>query len=377
MSKQEKVIYPYLWADGDNLPISKSDKIDHWKNDGEKIVTTNGCFDLIHSGHINFLKSARSLGSKLIVGLNSDSSVRKLKGPGKPIHSESERATMLAALQSVDEVVVYNDDLPNRFLDLVKPHIHCKAADYSADSLPETETVKKNGGEISILPLVEGISSTQIIEKIQSSLQQANGENQSDTITDTQKRLMQYLMDSSNLYRQTAYHLKDSIIRFSNKVSETLEAGNKILICGNGGSAADSQHIAAEFVGRFKLERKALPAIALTTDTSVITAIANDYGFEQIFSRQVAALGTENDLLIAISTSGNSKNVLHAVSQAKENKMFVISLTGQKSSSLQSQSDLCLNVPSNNTALIQQAHIGILHIVCDIAERTFYKTHSP
>ena len=376
MSEQEKIEYPYFWADGDSLPISGSDKIGQWKNEGEKIVTTNGCFDLIHSGHINFLKNAKSLGSKLIVGLNSDSSVRKLKGMGKPILSELERATLLAALQCVDEVVVYNDDLPNKFLDLIKPHIHCKAADYSADSLPEAETVRKNGGEISILPLIEGISSSQIIEKIQSSIQLAAGENQSKMIDDTEKRVMQYFMDSSNLYRQTAYNLKNSVTRFANKVTETLQSGHKILICGNGGSAADSQHIAAEFVGRFKLERKALPAIALTTDTSVITAIGNDYGFEQVFSRQVAALGTENDLLIAISTSGQSKNVLNAVSEAKKNKMFVISLTGHKTSSLQSQSNLCLNVPSDNTALIQQAHIGILHIVCDIAEHTFYNSHS-
>ena len=374
MADKETIEYPYYWADGEKLPISASEKIDSWRNAGEKIVTTNGCFDLIHPGHITFLQNAKSLGSKLIVGLNSDSSVRKLKGKGKPILNESGRATMLAALEDVDEVVVYNDDLPIPFLDIIKPHIHCKAADYTADSMPETEIVQKNGGKISILPLIDGISSSQIIEKIQSSLQQSIGENQPETIDDTHEKIMQYFMDSSNLYRQTAYQLKDSIALFVNKVTETLKSGNKILICGNGGSAADSQHIAAEFVGRFKLERKALPAIALTTDTSVITAIGNDYGFEEIYSRQIAALGEENDLLIAISTSGNSKNVLHAVKQAKSNNMFVIALTGKKESSIQAESNLCLNVPSDNTALIQQAHIGVLHIVCDIAEQTFYNT---
>lgn len=363
--------YPYFWADRNTQSLKIPELIKRWKNEGEKIVTTNGCFDLIHPGHITFLKNARSLGSKLVVGLNSDSSVRRLKGKGKPILSEADRATMLDALSCVDGVVVYSDDLPTKFLDLVKPDIHCKAADYSADSLPEADTVRKNGGEVAILPLTGGVSSSQIIERIKASAE-GTGEDETNTIHEAEDSVMQYFMDSSNLYRQTAYQLKNSVINFADKISETLLSGNKILICGNGGSAADSQHIAAEFVGRFKLERKALPAIALTTDTSVITAIANDYGFDQVFARQVAALGNENDLLIAISTSGNSKNVVHAVTEAKHCNMHVISLTGHKPSSLKTQSDLCLPVPSDNTALIQQAHIGILHVVCDIAEQRFY-----
>jgi len=363
--------YPYFWVNGNIESPESSELINRWKNKGEKIVTTNGCFDLIHPGHVTFLKNARSLGSKLVIGLNSDSSVRRLKGKGKPILSEADRATMLDALSCVDGVVVYSDDLPIKFLDLVKPDIHCKAADYSANALPEADTVRKNGGEVAILPLTEGVSSSQIIERIRASTE-VTGEDETDPIDDAENSVMQYFMDSSNLYRQTAYQLKNSVINFADIISETLLSGNKILICGNGGSAADSQHIAAEFVGRFKLERKALPAIALTTDTSVITAIANDYGFDQVFTRQVAALGNENDLLIAISTSGNSRNVVHAVNEAKHRNMQVISLTGQKSSTLKTQSDLCLQVPSENTALIQQTHIGILHIVCDIAEQRIY-----
>ena len=375
MSNNTESNYPYFWADGEIQLADKSEPIDHWKKGGNTIVTTNGCFDLIHPGHIAFLKNAKSLGDKLVVGLNSDSSVRRLKGKGKPILSETDRATMLTALTCVDEVVVYNDDLPIVFLDLIRPDIHCKAADYSADSLPEAETVKKNGGEISILPLIKGLSSSQIIERIRAS-EEGIVEHESKIRDEIEQYVMQYLMDSSNLYRQTAYRLKDSVIKFADIVTKTLRSGHKILICGNGGSAADSQHIAAEFVGRFKLERKALPAIALTTDSSVITAIGNDYGFEQVFSRQVAALGDKDDLLIAISTSGSSKNVLHAVTEAKLNKMSVVSLTGHKSSALQKQSDLCLNVPSDTTALIQQAHIGILHIVCDIAEQRIYNTEN-
>lgn len=152
------------------------------------------------------------------------------------------------------------------------------------------------------------------------------------------------------------------------RVRTALEKGRKILICGNGGSAADSQHMAAEFVGRFVKERQSLPALALTVDTSLLTAVGNDYGFDCVFSRQVEGLGQEGDVLIAISTSGNSANVVKAVKTAKEKGIYVIALTGENGGILAKESDLCLAVPSQITARIQEMHIMIIHMICEIAE---------
>ena len=152
------------------------------------------------------------------------------------------------------------------------------------------------------------------------------------------------------------------------RVRTALEKGRKILICGNGGSAADSQHMAAEFVGRFVKERQSLPALALTVDTSLLTAVGNDYGFDCVFSRQVEGLGQEGDVLIAISTSGNSANVVKAVKTAKEKGIYVIALTGENGGILAKESDLCLAVPSQVTARIQEMHIMIIHMICEVAD---------
>jgi D-sedoheptulose 7-phosphate isomerase len=147
-----------------------------------------------------------------------------------------------------------------------------------------------------------------------------------------------------------------------------IETGHKILFCGNGGSAADSQHWAAEIVGRFQKERKGLPAIALTTDTSILTAIGNDYGFDRIFARQVEALGQQGDVLVAISTSGNSANVLAAVEEAKAKGMKVVGLTAQGGGKLGEVSDVILAIPSKTTARAQEVHSLIGHILCEMVE---------
>ena len=156
-------------------------------------------------------------------------------------------------------------------------------------------------------------------------------------------------------------------------IIDSLKNGGKILICGNGGSAADSQHFAAELVGRFKKDRKPLPAIALTTDTSILTAWSNDYSFDTVFSRQIQALGNKNDVLFAITTSGNSKNIIEAVKIAKEMGIFTISLTGNNGGIIKEIADISIIVPSSDTARIQQAHSVIIHILCNIIENEFFK----
>jgi len=148
----------------------------------------------------------------------------------------------------------------------------------------------------------------------------------------------------------------------------SLEKGGKIIFCGNGGSAADSQHLAAELVGRFLKERKSLPSLALSVNTSILTAVGNDYGFEKVFSKQIEALGKPKDLLIAISTSGNSKNIIEAVKKAKEKGIKTIGFLGKGGGKLKKLVDISLIVESNNTPRIQEIHILIGHIICEIIE---------
>ncbi|QEM67081.1 D-sedoheptulose 7-phosphate isomerase [Geobacter sp. FeAm09] len=155
-------------------------------------------------------------------------------------------------------------------------------------------------------------------------------------------------------------------------LTSALKSGGKLLVMGNGGSAADAQHFAAEIVGRFKMERRALPAVALTTDTSILTAIGNDYGFEAVFSRQVEALAAAGDVVVGISTSGNSPNVLKAFQAARERGCRTVGLLGRDGGSIKGGCDLALVVPSDDTPRIQEGHIAIIHIVCDLVERSLF-----
>ena len=154
-------------------------------------------------------------------------------------------------------------------------------------------------------------------------------------------------------------------------IVKTLQSGNKVLLCGNGGSAADAQHIAAELTGRYKSERRGLPAIALTTDTSALTAISNDYGYDRVFDRQVEALANEGDLLIGISTSGNSANILSALSLAQELGCFTLGMSGKSGGKMNDSCDINLVVPSNDTPRIQEMHILIGHILCQAVDDAF------
>jgi D-sedoheptulose 7-phosphate isomerase len=153
------------------------------------------------------------------------------------------------------------------------------------------------------------------------------------------------------------------------KVTEALRGGNKLMLFGNGGSAADSQHIAAEFVNRFNFDRRPLAAIAFTTDTSILTSTSNDYSFEDVFWRQVIALGKKGDVALGISTSGNSPNVIKALQEAKTMGITTVGFTGQKGGKLKEIADICLCVPSNATPRIQEVHITAAHCICNIAEK--------
>lgn len=184
------------------------------------------------------------------------------------------------------------------------------------------------------------------------------------------KHIQLSITDHSSVIN-SLFNYSAEIEQIATLVVNTLKAGKKILLMGNGGSAGDAQHIAAELVGRFSKERRGLPAIALTTDTSILTSVGNDYGYEYIFSRQVQAVANTDDLVIGISTSGNSNNVLQALKAAKSLDCKTVALLGKDGGQIKNFVDLLLIIPSANTARIQEAHILIGHIICEIVDLAF------
>ncbi len=188
------------------------------------------------------------------------------------------------------------------------------------------------------------------------------------------ERARAYLIESAEVKRLVIENCLDSIVSAAGLIADAFRSGGKILLCGNGGSAADCQHMAAEFVSilRRDFERPGLPAIALTTDTSFLTAYANDFGYEGVFARQVQALGRPGDVLVAISTSGNSANVIRAVESALRANMRTVSLTGG-GGRLPAMADVAVSVPSTDTQHIQEAHLAIEHVICELVERRLFQ----
>ena len=182
------------------------------------------------------------------------------------------------------------------------------------------------------------------------------------------QRIKNFLNASADLKYQVAETLSEKVLEATRLIQESLKNGGKLLLMGNGGSAADAQHIAAELVGRFKKERAGIPALALTVDTSSLTALGNDYGFELIFSRQVEALARKGDVLLGFSTSGNSENVLRAFKLASEMGVVTIAFLGKEGGRAKDLVNLAIVVPSDDTARIQEVHITLGHIICEIIE---------
>ncbi|MCB1022990.1 MAG: SIS domain-containing protein [Acidobacteria bacterium] len=335
----------------------------------EKIVFTNGCFDLIHSGHIALLEQARALGTKLIVGINGDDSVRSIKGPKRPVIGEADRAALLMGLTSVDEVRIFHEATPETLIRQISPDVLVKGGDWELSEIVGADFVKENGGEVVTIPLKEGISSSLIIDRIVDS-EGAIAANEREN-SDEFGSIRQALSDHVGVFRQLSEHHTGAIEKCADLIVDAFQNGRKVLICGNGGSAADAQHIAAEFIGRYETERRSLPSVALTTDTSALTALSNDYSFESVFSRQVEGLANKGDVLIAISTSGNSPNILKAIMTARKIGCTVIGLTSGKGRKMAALCDACVLVPGEKTSRIQEAHIAIAHIWCERVDREF------
>ncbi|WP_353482758.1 D-sedoheptulose 7-phosphate isomerase [Haliscomenobacter sp.] len=182
---------------------------------------------------------------------------------------------------------------------------------------------------------------------------------------------------ASHLYTVTMLHEDEALMERCHKMAisliEAFKNGKKVLFCGNGGSAADAQHLAAEFSGRYYLDRPPLYAEALHVNSSYLTAVANDYGYDEVFARLLTAMGTDGDVLVAMSTSGNSANVLNAIKVAREKNMLVIGMTGMDGGKMATLCDILLNVPSKDTPRIQECHMLLGHIVCEVVENKLFK----
>jgi D-sedoheptulose 7-phosphate isomerase len=186
------------------------------------------------------------------------------------------------------------------------------------------------------------------------------------------KHVTACLAEGADLRHKVARECGPAIVKAAEMIAESLRSGGKILFCGNGGSAADAQHLAAEFVGRFVRERRGLPSIALTTDSSILTAVGNDYGFDRIFSRQVEALGCPNDIVVGITTSGNSPNVILAMKEAASRGIKTIGLAGKDGGALKDCVTVPIVVQGNNTARVQECHITIGHLLCELVEEDLF-----
>ena len=345
--------YPLAFLAGSPEPIEGLlDDLRGRREESARIVTAGGCFDLLHAGHLRHLEEAAALGDVLVVLLNSDASASRLKGPGRPIVPERDRAQLLGALRCVDAVVIFDEDTPAQAISLLSPAIHCKGGDYAGVALPEEEAVLAGGGETRILSRHGDVSSTALAAAM------ARHHEDSDGL------LLRAAMATST----TAARMGDEISAAGEMVAERLAAGGKLLLCGNGGSAADAQHAASEYVGRFRTE-SALPALALTTDLAALTGIANDYGFERVFERQVEALGGPEDLLVGLSVSGRSPNVCHAARRARELGLGTIGITGRDPGPLAEHCDLWLGLPEDDVALVQHLQMLVLHAIAGVAER--------
>ena len=329
-------------------------------------VFTNGCFDLIHAGHVDFLERARALGDCLVVGLNSDNSVRAIKGPSRPLVGHEDRARVLRGLRAVDEVVIFDEPTPAALIEALCPDVLVKGGDWATDEIVGADFVLRRGGRVLSLPLLPGRSTSGLVREIASG---QSTRRPADTAPGDDDVVAAAVGEHQGVVAELLRVCRGAIVDTATTIAQALASGRRIFLCGNGGSAADAQHIAAEFVGRFESERRAYPALALTTNPSAVTAISNDYGFEQLFARQLDAFAESGDVLVAISTSGSSRNVLVAVMQARKLGCATIALTGAAGSRLASLCDRAVLVPSHRTSRIQEAHVLIGHLWREIADR--------
>ena len=325
------------------------------KHKDEKVVFTNGCFDILHAGHVDYLQKAADLGDVLIVGLNSDSSVRRLKGDSRPINNQEDRAKVLCSLSFVDYVVIFDEDTPLHLIETIKPNVLVKGGDYKPEEVVGRKEVENNGGKLKLIPFVDGKSTTNTV----AALKEIQNELIKTRIKDSISVKKQLLSNRPLLVTVSA---------LADKIRECIKSGGKVVLCGNGGSASDALHFAGEIVGRYQRERQAWPAVVLNADVATMTAVSNDYGYSEVFARQAEAHVNKDDIFIGISTSGNSENVAKAIEVAKRKGAITSALLGRDGGKIAKDVDYPIIIPCNITARVQEIHICIIHILCELVE---------
>jgi D-sedoheptulose 7-phosphate isomerase len=329
---------------------------------GQTVVLTNGCFDLLHPGHFNYLYQSSQLGDKFLVAVNSDASVRALKGEGRPVNHERHRAEAIAALRFVDGVFVFPGMRLTEEIRAIRPNVYTKAGDYTLDTLDPGErgALESSGTEIRFMPFLDGHSTSSLISN---PLTREQVSRNPLSFGSTLDHLRGVLHDSRIL--------SSAVEIAAQEIVECVKAGSKILTCGNGGSAADALHLAEELVGRYRQNRKALPAICLCADPTALTCIANDYGYGQVFSRGVEAFGKPGDIFVGFTTSGNSQNVIEAIRSANALGLVTILVSGNTGGNAKSMCKHEIIVPCNDTARIQEVHTVVLHQWLEYIENEF------
>lgn len=323
----------------------------------EVVVFTNGCFDILHPGHIELLKQAKALGTKLIVGINSDKSVRRIKGSSRPIVSENDRAEVLRGLSSVDEVVIFNEPTPEKIIKIIKPNVLVKGGDWAIDEIIGADFVKKNGGKVYSIPFKNGYSTSSIIEKIESQSEVIEGFN--NKISVIENGLNEHLQLTKNLLENEVNVIQDC----GTIIVEAIKRGNKIFLCGNEESAQIAQIFAAELLKRVGIKESRIKVFTLPE------AISENSEIEKNISEQINFLPNKGDVLISISNSESSIDLHSVMIKARQRGCQTIGLTGRKK--LASLCDAAVLVESVNDLRIQEAHLTIGNLWCEMLKAEY------
>ncbi len=353
-----------------------------WRRSGLSVVFTGGDFERLDRGHVEFLRQARRQGDLLVVGVRGDGP-GVAGGPGGPLAPAADRAAVLAALAAVDWVTVFEEATPARLVAALEPDVLVEGGGQPVEQVAGAAGVLARGGRVLSLPLVPDPSTAGPAERRPAAPGPAAPGRPAGPAGLPAGRAPDGtgwragLLESIEVKRRLLADCGEAIERGGRLLADTLRGGGKVLLFGNGGSAAEAQHIAAELVGRFQRERRALPALALTTDTSALTALGNDYGFERVFARQVEALAHPGDAVVALSTSGASANVLAAVAAARERTCAVLGITGAGGARLAGLCDVAVVVPSRVTSRVQEASLTVGHLWCEIVEACLDEAREP
>jgi D-glycero-beta-D-manno-heptose 1-phosphate adenylyltransferase len=336
----------------------------------EIVVFTNGCFDLLHPGHIDLLKKARALGTKLIVGINSDESVRALKGKERPFLSQEARAAILKELRSVDEVYVFEENTPERLIREIQPDILVKGGDWAVSEIVGADFVLQRGGKVFSIPFVNDFSSSKIVEKIKSKTSTGNdilstGEGKSAT---EESRIKDSLKSRIRMFENLSSWEIPKISKCADLIYKTLAGGNQVSFCGDEASAGVSRYLTAVFGRRFQTVMQNLPASSLKTHAPASNAQSEADNFESNFSGQIETPAKKNDLLVAITTGENAPSVISAVMKAREMGGRTIALTGINGKKIASLCDANISMPVEQVSRMQEAFIAMGHLWCEMVD---------